>query len=373
VYFVADGVQTPTPNPRGEKAQRGKPNLYVSHDASVTFVTTLALVDENDWKRSLQTQPTRVSPDGRFLELMSQAPLTGYDNRDRTSGQPAAEVYLYDAVSNGLTCASCEPSGARPAGINYEKLVAGSGGLAGGVGAWQALLVAANVPGWTANGDSGLSARYQPRYLSNSGRVFFNSIDALVPQDSNGTEDVYEFEPAGVGDCTAASVTYAARNGGCVSLISSGSSAQESGFLDASESGDDVFFLTSARLSKLDVDTSRDVYDAHVCTSASPCITFPDTQSPPCTNEASCKPSPTPQPSIFGAPASATFQGPGNATPAAEPPPKPKTAEQISAEKLKRALKACRRNHDRQKRHGCERQARKKARHEGAKKHKVTK
>ena len=40
---------------------------------------------------------------------------------------------------------------------------------------------------------------------------------------------------------------------------------------------------------------------------------------PPCNSGDSCKPPPTPQPPLFGEPASATFSGPGNiATP---PPP----------------------------------------------------
>ena len=44
-------------------------------------------------------------------------------------------------------------------------------------------------------------AFYQSRYLSNDGRLFFNSSDALVPQDTNGKEDVYEYEPDGIGAC----------------------------------------------------------------------------------------------------------------------------------------------------------------------------
>jgi hypothetical protein len=127
--------------------------------------------------------------------------------------------------------------------------------------------------------------------------------------------------------------------------------------MDASESGEDVFFLSAAKLSPLDSDSAFDVYDAHVCSKASPCITFPDVQSPPCTTEASCKASPTPQPSIFGAPSSATFQGPGNPPP---PAPKPKTAAQIKAEKLAKALKACRTKKNKHKRQACEKQARKK-------------
>jgi hypothetical protein len=113
-------------------------------------------------------------------------------------------------------------------------------------------------------------ALYQSRYLSNSGRLFFNAADALVPQDTNGVMDVYQYEPPqGPGQpadnsCTTASSTYSPTSGGCVSLISSGTSPEESAFLDASESGDDVFFLTASRLAPTDVDGALDVYDARV-------------------------------------------------------------------------------------------------------------
>jgi hypothetical protein len=270
-----------------------------------------------------------------------------------------AEVYLYDAAGKRLSCASCEPSGVRPVGVEYSKLEPGSGGLAGGPrDIWPAAgLVGANVPGWTAITEGSPWSRYQSRYLNDQGRLFFNSIGALVPQDSNGTQDVYEYEPPGLGSCTTSSSTYSASSAGCVALISSGSSAQESAFLDASESGDDVFFLTSARLSALDVDQARDVYDAHLCSSAEPCITFPNVQSPPCTTEASCKASPTSQPSIFGAPASAAFSGDGNLAP---PPASPPKKEETKQQKLAKALKACRAKKNKHKRQACEKNARKK-------------
>ena len=361
IYFVAKGVLSEEAGADGRgKAAPGQFNLYMRSGGVTRFITALSVEDGHDWIELLEGQPTRVSPDGRFLELMSQAPLTGYDNRDRESNQPTAEVFTYDRDANRLSCASCDPSGVRPVGVEYQKLEPGSGGLVGGGrGIWEVKsLVAANVPGWTQIRSAGpIESRHQPDYLDNQGRLFFDTVNPLVAQDSNATQDVYEYEPPGVGDCTESSATYSARSGGCVSLISSGSSAQESAFMDASESGDDVFFLTSARLSKLDVDNQRDIYDAHVCSTTEPCITFPDVQSPPCTNESSCKPSPTPQPSIFVAPASATFNGPGNLTPAPPAPPKHRTAAQIRAEQLKKALKACRRKHNRHKRQGCERQA----------------
>jgi DNA-binding beta-propeller fold protein YncE len=363
VYFVAQGVQSEAPNIRGESAIAGKPNLYVRNGTTTTFITTLAGSDRYDWNEALIRQPTRASGNGQFLELMSERSLTGYDNRDVSSGQPTAEVYLYDAASAKLRCASCDPTGARPVGIKDKELIHSLVGQDGLLWPEQAL-VAANVPGWAAIASGAQrKERYQPRYLNNEGRLFFNTANALVSQDSNGTQDVYEYEPPGTGSCTSESETFSSRSGGCVGLISSGSSAQESAFLDASESGDDVFFLTLAKLSPLDVDASLDVYDAHVCTSALPCITFPNVQSPPCTNEASCKATPTPEPAVFGAPPSATFQGLGNFKPV--PAVKAKAKPLTRAQKFAAALKACKKTKGntkqaKSKRAKCEKSARKK-------------
>ncbi len=117
--------------------------------------------------------------------------------------------------------------------------------------------VASSLPPWTLShsSDGYAEATYQPRYLSNSGRLFFNSYDALVPADTNGTADVYEYEPEGVGPeddrCAASTSSPGDVFGlgraahGCVALISAGTSPQESAFLDASENGSDVFFLTT--------------------------------------------------------------------------------------------------------------------------------
>jgi hypothetical protein len=143
---------------------------------------------------------------------------------------------------------------------------------------------------------------------------------------------------------------------GCVGLVSSGSSAQESAFFDASESGGDVFFLTSAKLSTLDFDNALDVYDAHECTVASPCLPVPATEPRACDTEASCKAAPSPQPLIFGPPSSATSNGPGNQTPPG--PPKP-TAEQVRLKHLAAGLRVCRKKHNKHKRTACERRVRK--------------
>jgi hypothetical protein len=214
--------------------------------------------------------------------------------------------------------------------------------------------LAGSVPGWDEG--YGYNATYQPRYLLSDGRVFFNSPDALVPQASNGLEDVYEYEPVGVGDCTREGAAFSERSGGCVSLISSGISGKESRFYDASESGDDVFFSTDSKLVPEDYDASYDVYDAHVCSSTAPCHIVPVTP-PPCTSGDSCKAAPTPQPEIFGPTPSATFSGTGNVTGLSTASVEKKSLTR--AQKLAHALQRCHKKRRRKLRAVCERQARK--------------
>ncbi len=108
--------------------------------------------------------------------------------------------------------------------------------------------------------------------------------------------------------------TYSPSSEGCIDLVSSGTSTDESVFIEASENGDDAFFLTSEKLAPSDTDTAYDVYDAHVCGSGWQCEE-PAAVSPPCSDTESCRAAPAPTPSIFGAPSSATFSGAGNAQP----------------------------------------------------------
>jgi hypothetical protein len=334
LYFVAQSALA-------QGAVAGESNMYVRHDGLTKLVAVLSPEDLHDWNTEGSEAAGRVSPDGNRVEFMSQRSLTGYDNRDAVSGQPDAEVYLYDANAGRVVCASCNPTGARPLGAEYRKLEPGAGGLAGGPpGLWNSNgWIAANVPGWVQYEIGPEGAAEQPRYLSNSGRLFFDSGDALVPQDVNGTEDVYEYEPPGVGSCTSVSTTFNERSDGCVDLISSGTSAEESSFLEASENGGDVFFLTFSKLQPQDYDSSLDVYDAHECTSVAPCFPTPSPQPPACTTADACRVAPTPQPTIFGAPSSATFSGAGNVTPETHGAARNKSLTR--AQKLARALRAC--------------------------------
>jgi DNA-binding beta-propeller fold protein YncE len=345
VYFVANGVlaQGATPGKCSGSSSGATCSLYVHHGGTTRLVAGLSSADAPSWQENLSSQTARVSPDGRWMAFMSQRELTGYDTHDAVSGEPDEEVYLYDAAGAGrLVCASCNPTGARPLGVRdvgqggQELLVDVEGKR------WGSHWLAANVPGWTSFSTG--TALQQSRYLSDEGRLFFNSSDVLIPQDVNGREDVYEYEPPGVGGCTTASLAFSERSGGCVGLISSGASAEESVFMDASETGGDVFFATTAKLASQDFDSAFDVYDAHECTGASPCFPVAAATPPACTTADSCRAAPSPQPPVFGSPSSATFAGAGNVTPVAAKPalkPKAKTKAFSRAQKLVRALKAC--------------------------------
>ncbi len=315
--------------------------LYMDHfDGSVwhkTLITTLSAEDLSDWgdARNLVDMTARVSPDGRWLAFMSRESLTGYDNQDvsSSSGEPDEELFLYDSQTGRLSCASCNPTGARPTGVEIGG-ANGTNQFIKGERVWEnnSALLAADVPGWVDV--ETFVSRYQPRYLSDDGRLFFDSFGSLVSKDINGTWDVYEYEPEGVGGegsacgpgVASGSVVFkparhfkagggeGEEGAGCVGLISSGESQQESVFLDASETGSDVFFLTTARLAPQDYDVAYNVYDAHECTVGSPCVTPPASLPPSCVTADACRAAPSLQPAIYGAPSSATFSGIGNVT-----------------------------------------------------------
>jgi hypothetical protein len=312
IYFVAKGVLDTDPNEEGATAVAGEPNLYLwEEEEGVRFIAALSPADHTTWgglqKESSfgleATSSAAGSPSGRYLTFMSERSLTGYDNREATSEEATEQAFRYDAASGELVCLSCNPTGASPRGaLLLDK--DGRDRYVDRLGLWIDRWVAATLP--QANAGVATQTLYRPRSVLDNGRVFFNSFDSLVPADSNGEWDVYQFESSGVGECTPSSggASVSRSEGGCVSLISSGTGKEEAAFMDASASGDDVFFLTPARLSVLDEDEDYDVYDARV--DGVPARLEPDTE---CLGEA-CQPAalapndPTP--------ASAGFRGEGN-------------------------------------------------------------
>jgi hypothetical protein len=388
VYFAAANILASNANAEGEKAARGgctngeqggttTCNLYVDRLSGGTwttsFIAQLSGADSPDWgffdeSSNLQKETASSSPDGEYLAFMSKRPLIrSYDNRVTSpagDGARAEEVYLYSAGDGRLVCASCEPDGSRPTGVaDIEESGEGLGLLVDRDRTWTTesqanpVWLAGSIPGWTGMLENGAKALQPPRVVSNEGRLLFNSPGALVPADENAKNDVYQYEPNGLGSC--ASTT------GCVGLISSGTSDRESAFLEASASGQDAFFLTAAALVPNDINGAYDVYDAHVCTAASPCVEAPAATDSECESASACRGTPpTTAPAISTAPTTST--GPSGNTPRitvlSEKSSKAPTVKKplTRAQKLAKALKACKKIKKKSKRKSCEKQAHKK-------------
>jgi NHL repeat len=299
IYFVSKEALTGEGegegNSEGAFAVAGKPNLYLyraEEGGSFAFVGTLAAADVDLQRQSpVAIEPyrhiARVSADGESAAFMATARLSGYDNTDLASGKADGEVYHYSAANGQLECVSCNPSGGRPRG---RELVEGNGF---GQGIWAA----AYLPFIEGQ-------LYASHVLSENGsRLLFQSYDSLVLADTNGKQDVYEWEAVGSGTCSKESAAFSA-NGGCLSLISSGQSPQDSSLLDASPAGEDVFFTTGTSLLPIDPG-SIDVYDAR----AGGGFPLPAPPQPPCEGEA-CQSPPAPPAEVT--PSSSVFQGPGN-------------------------------------------------------------
>jgi DNA-binding beta-propeller fold protein YncE len=299
VYFASGAVLGSEPNGRGELPQAGNPNLYL-YDAgaeTTTFIATLSPADVGNSSLGLlpldvapNRRDSRVSADGGTAAFVSTAPLTGSDNVDLQSGQADGETFLYDTRANALRCVSCNPSGARPRGA----LTTTRDGSA------LKVPIAGWIPGWT-------SQFYPGRPLAADGsRLYFNSVEPLVPRDTNGTTDVYEWEAAGSqARCEELGAElFLKAEGGCLSLISSGESPAESEFIDASASGRDLFFRTAASLVPQDPGLI-DIYDAREGGG----LPSPSGPAVGCEGEA-CQG--TPSPPSDPSPASSSFVGAGN-------------------------------------------------------------
>lgn len=291
VYFVDTAALTEAgeTNTNGDHAVAGEANLYLWQPDGSRFIGTLLASDDDFgtngrfgvWRAAASNRAAQVTADGSHLAFMSRASLTGYDNAVRGGGNcsggsgPACfEVFDYSAATGGLVCASCNPTGGQPLGRSSLSLLVPAGG-------------------------EGRPSYSQPGNLSRSGggRLFFESGDALLPQDTNGAViDIYEWEPYGIGSC--------AKVQGCLFLITSGNGATDSKFLDSTPSGNDAFFVTRQQLVPRDGDQQLDLYDARVGGG------FEERAATKCGTEG-CRESVPPSPSQPSA-GSSSFSGPGN-------------------------------------------------------------
>ena len=301
LYFAStEKLSGEEENSVGGEAEAGKPNLYLREGGAFRFVATLSSLDLPAGRPSaLAPQPgrhlARVTPDGEVAAFTAVASLTGYDNTDANSGDPDAEIYLYDSAANGgdgtLACVSCNPSGARPVGrdvVNIGTLPNASFWAAAYVAPWPTQLRASNV------------------LTQDGSKLFFESFGPLVTRDVNDARDVYEWEAAAnEAECEEAGAEqFVPSAHGCLSLISSGDSQEDSELVEATPSGSDVFIRTFSSLLPQDPGFA-DIYDARVGGGLLP----PPPPPPDCSGEA-CQ-APAGQPPAHQAPAS-TAVGAGN-------------------------------------------------------------
>jgi hypothetical protein len=169
--------------------------------------TVSSSVSSTGWKTSLALTAanpgySRVSPNGNWLAYLD-----------------SSRLYLYNLSKETLTCASCPGTLLTPYAFTGTDLTANT---------------------------SGTYPDSRPRYLTSDGKVFFTTESALLPRDTNGVADVYSYDGAT----------------GRLNLVSSGTGDGPSEFVDASKSGDDVFFVTRQELVPSDTDPYVDFYDA---------------------------------------------------------------------------------------------------------------
>jgi hypothetical protein len=324
VYFAAEAVLAPGAEPQTcEEYEYSSAlcNLYAVHIGEPIRFIGAAVGSDNfaepntalhyagDWQGDLGDAEAEVTLDGTHLLFTSKSNLTGYQSNK------AGEVFMYDYASGEIHCLSCIPNGKQPNQILYQS---------------SAFLPVSNV-GTTL-----------PHWMSDDGnRVFFDTLDGLVPQDTNRKTDVYEWERDGSGSC--------ADNGGCIYLLSDGTSPEGSYLIGASTSGDDVFITTRGKLVPEDENENIDVYDIRAGA-------VPPPVSSRCTGSG-CQGVPA-TPPVFATPPSVTYNGVGNfASPVKTSSVKAKPLTR--AEKLAKVLKVCRRK-PKKKRSSCETQAKRK-------------
>jgi hypothetical protein len=315
VYFAAAGALANS----GASPQKCLPetltrcNVYVLHAGEFRLAATVAEVDGvgnlsgavvifqgdgayfGDWERNVGYRSAHVTPDGLHLVFESIENLTGFDS------EGGREIYMYDYSSEGVLCVSCHPTG--------------GGSSAHGV---FGEFAHAELP-------ESLGGVFGLRDVSVDGdRVFFVSNEGLVARVTNGEvplpdyfgvkglTNVFEWEREGTdaegvvreGAVSSCPVKRPARpSGGCVFLLSLGTSSEMSFFLDASESGDDVFLMSRAELVARDRGETFEVYDARVGAPQ-------ELVEQVCTGSG-CQGAPG-TPPVFSTPSSVTFNGIGN-------------------------------------------------------------
>jgi WD40-like Beta Propeller Repeat len=272
VYFAAQGVLTTDPNPEGDTAAAGQPNLYLyernaaNPSGSTSFLGTLASGDERDvWGANTLTGAAYPVPlsgegDGHVLFFLSDASLTSND-ADGTR----TDVFRYESEEEELLCISCAPGGP-----DSEPFVASAG----------------------ANDSFSPNSNFaqQGRWVSDDGETAaFATAEPLVEEDGDEASNPYLW-----------------RDGELAWLPGSVNIFQQ--LPSVSPGGEQVGFTTTEKLLPQDGDTARDAYLVRVDGGfPNPA---PQTICDPL-SEGSCQGPPS-SALLSAAAATSSFSGPGN-------------------------------------------------------------
>ncbi len=201
----------------GAKGLRNQQNLYVYRNGKVQFITTfnpvvLCTLDQGEYICSEgPIARMEVAPDGGHAAFITPDRLTSYNNAGHS------EMYLYTPSTGALTCVSCLPSGEPPTSDVYGS-------------------------------QNGL-------FMTDDGRVFFSTTDALVSRDTNQAQDVYEYvdgRPQLISQGTGANNT-----GGFVGIETL------AGLVGVSANGTDAYFATFDKIVGQDENGNQlKIYDA---------------------------------------------------------------------------------------------------------------
>lgn len=264
IYFMTEGQQLVAGGP----TTAGTRKLYAWRAGTLKFIAELAVAtpDVAGLVADALPRQTSVSPDGSVLAFASASVLPTRNE----PGEP--QVWVYDAdestaLAPDLECASCHPE----------------------------LAVTPEVATLRPETQH-FAPTARPRWVLNSGEVFFTSSTALVPDDENGLPDAYSY-----------------RSDRGAQLISTGRSDADSNLLDVTPDGTSVFFQTREPLVGWDVDVKYDVYAAKIGGG----LPEPGTPPEPCAGD-DCQGPPGTLPGPI-APGSSGFSGEGDAKPVRTP------------------------------------------------------
>ncbi len=202
----------------GGKGFVGKQNLYNYRNGRVQYVTTFNSGPFCTRTTNCSQGPMvriQVSPADTHMAFLTASKITSYENAG------FLEMYSYDPATGNVHCVSCIPDGAPPT--------------------------------------SNVEASNNGPFMTDDGRTFFSTADALVPQDTDRIRDVYEYID------------------GRPQLISSGTGSKESGLtisgtglsrvglVGVSANGTDAYFSTYDTLVARDRNGSAlKFYDARI-------------------------------------------------------------------------------------------------------------